>query len=112
MDKVNAFLQLADSVMEAGMKEIIASPLTGITTQWKVLAVIGTVLSGAFMAGASTVSFVTAQKDYGPRLAAVESVIPEVTETKKMVCEVRAILRGQDPLPCWRGETMLIDGGR
>lgn len=93
------------------MKEIIASPLTGITTQWKVLAVIGTVLSGAFVAGASTVSFVSAQKNFGPRLEAVESIVPEVTETKKMVCEVRAILRNQDPLPCWRGDSMLYDGG-
>lgn len=111
MEKISAFLQLVDSAMEAGMKEIIASPLTGITSQWKVLAFIGTVLGGAFLAGASTVSFLEQQKNYGPRIEAVEAIVPDVTETKKMVCEVRAILRGQDPLPCWRGDLTILDGG-
>lgn len=111
MERINAFLQLVDSIMEASMKEIATSPLTAFVANWKVLAFVGSILAGAFVAGGGTVSWITAQRDYGNRIQKLEEIVPLVlndgTETKKMVCEIRAILRDMDPLPCWRGEAIL-----
>jgi hypothetical protein len=117
MIKIFAFLELLDSAIEAGVQAVAASSAAGIQSVHRAVTLAGVVLATTFVAGLGLANWVNAQKNIPERLTAVEIELAEKRNQDdnlyKMVCEIRATLRGSDPLACWRGEIEITQpGGR
>lgn len=115
MYKMLTFMETFNSALEAGAQAVVAAH--GIQSLHKAALIVVTLLGGAFAAGGATIAWLSFQRDLPGRVTAIERELVEKRdqdeELFKMVCEIRATLRGSDPLACWRGEPELIQpGGR
>lgn len=115
MIKVVAFMETLNAALEAGVEAVVAS--YGIQSVYKAAGVALVVIGGAFAAGGGTIAWLSFQRDLPVRVTAIERELSEKRtqdeELYKMVCEIRATLRGLDPLSCWRGDIEInLPGGR
>lgn len=117
MNKAWQLVEILNSALEAGLEVIVSSSVAQINSEKKAITLIVGLLTGAFVTGGATMNWVTAQKDLPARVQAIEIELQEKRvqdeSLYKMVCEIRATIRGSDPLPCWRGEIVdNVTGGR
>jgi len=115
MIKVVAFMETLNAALEAGAEAVVAS--YGIHSVYKAAgALLGVLLVGITI-GAGTMTWASFQRDLPGRVRSIEFELSEKRaqdeELYKMVCEIRATLRGLDPLSCWRGDIEInLPGGR
>jgi hypothetical protein len=115
MMKVLAFMESFNAALEAGAQAVVAS--YGLQSIHKAASIALVVVGGAFAAGGGTIAWVSFQKDLPGRVTSIERELVEKRaqdeELYKMVCEIRATIRGLDPLACWRGDIDInLPGGR
>lgn len=115
MIRVLAFMETLNSALEAGVDAVIAS--YGVQSVYKAVGALIGILGVGITIGAGTMTWVSFQRDLPGRVQAIEIELSEKRtqdeELYKMVCEIRATLRGLDPLSCWRGEIEInLPGGR
>lgn len=115
MYKMLAFMETFNSALEAGAQAVVASH--GLQSLHKAVGIVLVLLGGAFAAGGATIAWVSFQRDLPARVASIEQELvqkrAQEEELFKMVCEIRATLRGLDPLACWRGDIEITQpGGR